>query len=327
MRKQVAILIVGAIFLGLVASPAFAAKYWPDKWWPSKWGPDDERGSFNTNTPAKVMSALKIPKSGKVYRLGMAYTNDMPLFGARSYKLHIPGLPAGGPLGENNIVWNDEFIVGELGQVGTQFDGQFHVGIRGPDGIDRWYNGAALNTPDSVYGAKRNGVEKLGPIVTRGVLIDVAGLKGVDSMKVAEVITLADVEACIQKAGIAPVGEGDAVIFRTGWVGKYWKDAKTFASGTPGIGMEVAKWLISKNVGMTGMDSWPIESIPSEDPKGAFYIHNLLETVNGIWNIENLSSDTLGQMAKDGVYDFLFIYIPVPFAGATGSPGEPIAIR
>jgi len=78
---------------------------------------------------------------------------------------------------------------------------------------------------------------------------------------------------------------------------------------------------------MTGTDTWPIESIPSEDPKGAFYIHNLMETVNGIWNIENLSSDTLGQMAKDGVYDFLFVYIPVPFAGATGSPGEPIAIR
>ncbi len=97
MRKQVAILIVGAIFLGLIASPAFAAKYWPDKWWPSKWGPDDEKGSFNTNTPAKIMSALKIPKAGKVYRLGMPYTNDMPAFGNRTYKLHIPGLPVGGP--------------------------------------------------------------------------------------------------------------------------------------------------------------------------------------------------------------------------------------
>ena len=52
-----------------------------------------------------------------------------------------------------------------------------------------------------------------------------------------------------------------------------------------------------------------------------------METVNGIWNIENLNSDVMGQMAKDGVYEFLFIYIPVPLAGATGSPGEPIAIR
>jgi kynurenine formamidase len=326
--KKLVFLILAAFVLTAIVPSAFAAKYWPDKWWPSKWGPDDEKGSFNTNTPAKIMSSLKIPKSGKVYRLGMPYTNDMPVFGSRVYKLHIPGLPAGGPLGENQVVWNDEFVVGEIGQVGTQFDAQFHVGIRGPDGVDRWYNGRALNSPENVYGSlKHNGVERLGPIVTRGVLIDVAGLKGVDSMQIGEVITLADVENCIKKAGIAPIGEGDAVIFRMGWVGKYWKDAKTFASGCPGIGMEVAQYLIKKNVGMTGTDTWPIESIPSEDPKGAFYIHNLLETVNGIWNIENLSSDTLGQMAKDGVYDFLFVYIPVPLAGATGSPGEPIAIK
>jgi len=326
MRKQVAILIAVAFVLAL-ATPSMAAKYWPDKWWPSKWGPDDERGSFNTNTPAKIMSALKMPKAGKVYRLGMPYTNDMPVFGARTYKLHIPGLPVGGPLGENQIVWNDEFVVGEIGQVGTQFDGQAHVGIRGPDGIDRWYNGAQLNSSDNTYGFKKMGVEKLGPIVTRGVLIDVAGLKGVDCMGKSEEITVADVEACIKKAGIAPIGEGDAVIFRTGWVGKYWKDPKTFTASTPGINIDVARYLIEKNVGMTGLDSWPLENIPSADPKGAFYIHCLMEPVNGIWNIENLSSDALGQMAKDGVYDFLFIYIPVPLAGATGSPGEPIAIR
>jgi kynurenine formamidase len=89
----------------------------------------------------------------------------------------------------------------------------------------------------------------------------------------------------------------------------------------------VAQYLIKKDVGMTGLDAWPLEHIPSADPKGAFYIHNLMETVNGIWNIENLNSDVMGQMAKDGVYEFLFIYIPVPLAGATGSPGEPIAIR
>jgi len=326
--KKLVFLVLVAFVLTAAVPCAFAAKYWPDKWWPSKWGPDDERGSFNTDTPAKILSSLKIPKAGKVYRLGMPYTNDMPKFGARTYSLHIPGLPTGGPFGENQIVWNDEFVVGEIGQVGTQFDGPFHVAIRGPDSVDRWYNGRALASFENTYGSlKHNGVERLGPIVTRGVLIDVAGLRGVDCMGKSEEITVADVEACIQKAGIAPIGEGDAVIFRTGWVGKYWKDAKTFAATTPGINIEVARYLIEKNVGMTGMDSWPIENIPSADPKGAFYIHNLLETINGIWNIENLSSDTLGQMAKDGVYDFLFIYIPVPLAGATGSPGEPIAIK
>jgi len=327
MSRYVMIFTVAMALLALSLSPAMAAKYWPDKWWPSKWGPDDERGAFNTITPKVVTDALKLVKTGKIYRLGMPYTNDMPKFGQRTYALHIPGIPVGGPLGENQIVWNDEFVVAELGQVGTQFDGPAHVGIRGPDGIDRWYNGAQLNSSENTYGFKKMGVEKLGPCVTRGVLIDVAGLKGVDCVGPSYEITMEDLEACMKKGGIASIKDGDAVIFRTGWVGKYWKDAKTFCATTPGVGLDVCRYLIKKNISMTGLDSWPLENIPSADPKGAFYIHNLMQTVNGIWNIENLNSDVLGQMAKDGVYEFLWIYIPVPLAGATGSPGEPIAIR
>jgi len=200
------------------------------------------------------MSALKIPKTGKVYRLGRPYTNVMPKFGNRTYALHIPGLPVGGPLGDNQLVWNDEFIVGELGQVGTQFDGPGHVGMIAYDGKMRWYNGAELATSEHVYGFKKNGVEKLGPCITRGVLIDVAGLKGVDSLKMGEVITVADIEACIKKAGIAPIGAGDAVVFHTGW-GKYWDDPKTYNAGCPGIGIEAARYLAAKNVSMLIADT------------------------------------------------------------------------
>jgi len=325
--RYVMIFTIGVAFLAISLSPAVAAKYWPDKWWPSKWGPDDERGSFNLITPANVMRAISYVKAGKIYRLGMPYTNDMPKFGARTFSIHIPGIPVGGPLGHNQIVWNDEFIVGELGQVGTQFDGPSHVGIRGPDGIDRWYNGAQLNSSENTYGFKKNGVEKLGPCVTRGVLIDVIGLKGVDCMGDSEEITVADVEACIKKAGIAPIGKGDAVIFNSGWVGKYWKNVPKFVGSCPGINLELAQYLIKKDVSMTGIDAWPIENIPTADREGAFYIHNLMQTVNGIWNIENLNTAVMKQMAKDGVYEFLWVYIPVPFAGATGSCGEPIAIK
>jgi kynurenine formamidase len=325
--KHFVIFIVAAFILAIFAGSAQAGVYWPEKWWPSKWGADDEKGSFNTITAQKIMSALKLVKNGKVYRLGRPYEKGMPLFGKRTYAIVIPGLPAGGPLGNNNMVWNDEFICGELGQIGTQFDAQGHVGIRGKDGVDRWYNGRALATMENVYGFTKNGPEKLGPCVTRGVLIDVAGLKGVSAMKKGEVITDRDIEACIKKAGIAPIGEGDAVIFHTGW-GQYWKtNVPLFNSGCPGIGIAAARYLVAKNVSMLGADTWPVEAIPGEDPNGAFDIHNYTETVNGIWQIENLDNEPMAQMARDGVYEFLWIYIPVPFAGATGSPGEPIAIR
>jgi kynurenine formamidase len=321
----VSICLAAAFMLFVVTAPALGGVYWSEKWWPSKWGPDDEKGSFNTLTPAKVKSATEVVKTGKMYRLGMPYKRGMPLFGSRSYNLHIPGLPGGGPLGDNNIVWNDEFITGELGQVGTQFDGPGHVGIRGKDGVDRWYNGRALATMQNTYGLQENGVEKVGPAITRGVLIDVAGLKG-RAMNKGEVITVADIEAAIEKAGIDPIGEGDAVIFHTGW-GSYWDDPATYNAGCPGIGIEAARWLVEKNVALLAADTWPVDAIPGESETGAFDVHNFTQTVNGIWYIENLSHETMVQMAEDNTYEFLFVFVPVPFVGATGSPGDPIAIK
>ena len=309
----------------LFASPLEAAEHWPEKWWPSKWGADDEKGSFNTITPQNILSALQVAKTGKVYRLGRPYEKSMPKFGDRTYLLHIPGMPVGGPMGNNRLVWNDEFIAGELGQVGTQFDGPGHVGIRGKDGVDRWYNGRSLSNSENTYGLTTNGIEKLGPCITRGVLIDVAGLKGVDAMEMGEVITASDIEACIEKAGVDPIGQGDAIIFHTGW-GANYNDPDTYNAGCPGIGFDAAKYLVEKNVAMLAADTWPVDAVPGEDPNGAFDLHNYTQTVNGLWYLENLDNEPLAQMAKDGVYEFLFIFVPVPFAGATGSPGDAIAI-
>lgn len=128
MKKSLIFCLAAVFVLAICAGPALAKRSatWPDKWWPSKWGPGDEKGSFNLITPAKVTSAIKLVKTGKIYRTGMPYTQGMPLFGKRTYAIHIPGLPLGGPLGTNNIVWNDEFICGELGQIGTQLDGPGH---------------------------------------------------------------------------------------------------------------------------------------------------------------------------------------------------------
>jgi kynurenine formamidase len=300
---------------------------YPEKWWPSKWGADDNKGAFNTITPETVKAAAKLVKNGKVYLLGMPYNREMPLPWGRSYSITIPGLPVGGPFGDNGVVWNDEILFGELGQVGTQFDGPGHLGIRGKDGVDRWYNGRALSLDwKNGHGLKQNGIENVGPCVTRGVLIDVAGLKGVKTMAKGEVIKVADIEACIKKAGIAGIGKGDAVIFLTGW-GHHWKDAATFNAGEPGIGIEVARYLIGKNISMVGADSWAVDAIPGEYKNLAFEIHQLMQTVNGIWYIENLNTETMEQMAKDGVYEFMWVYNPVRFEGATGSPGDPVAVR
>jgi len=299
----------------------------PEQWWPSKWGADDEKGSFNLITPERVKAALKVVKTGKIYRLSIPYENGtMPLPWGRTYSLTIPGVPSGGPYGKNGIVWNDEFIVGQLGQVGTQYDGLGHIGLRDKNGVFRWYNGRALAEESGAnsQGLKHLGVEKQGPFITRGVLIDAAGLKGVKSMQAGELITLKDLETCIKKAGIAPIQEGDAVLFNTGWI-EYWSDHKKFNGGCPGVSIEVMKYLVKKNVSIVGADTWPaLDPVPGEDPDVTFPAHSYMECVNGIGQLQNLD---LRKLAKDRVYEFLFVFVPVPFVGATGSPSDTIAIQ
>jgi kynurenine formamidase len=299
----------------------------PEKWWPSKYGPNDESGSYNLITPERIKAAVKLVKTGKLYRLGLIYTNHMPLPWGRTYNLTIPGLPVGGPFGKQGLVFNDEMLVATIGQVGTQYDGLGHIGLRDKNGVYRWYNGFALHDELGVsgHGLKHNGVEKQGPFITRGVLIDVAGLKGVKSMKQGEVITVQDIEACIKKAGIAPIGEGDAVLFNTGYV-EYWTgEEKFYDAGEPGVGIQALKYLVKKNVSIVGADTWgALDVVPAEDPDYPFPSHSLLECVNGIGQLQNMD---LRQLAKDHVYEFLFIFVPTPFEGATGSPGDIIAIQ
>ena len=190
----------------------------------------------------------------------------------------------------------------------------------------RYYNGFTEAETGSAYGLKKLGTEKLHPIVARGILIDVAGLKGVDAMAAGEEITAADVGAALKRQGMEGFVfmPGDGVFFRTGWATAHWKDAATFNSGAPGIGMEVATWLAEDvQAGVWGADTWPTEVVPNPDPACAFCIHNYLFTRHGIVNQENMDLD---GMAADGVYTFLYLYSPVPIVGATGSIGAPVAV-
>ena len=107
----------------------------PQPWWPSRWGAADEAGASNLITPEKVLDAVKWIRDGKIYRIGRVYEAGMPIFGGRSSRCAFPSAPTGGPFGENKLVYNDEFLATEIGQVGTQFDGLGHIGLQlGKDG-------------------------------------------------------------------------------------------------------------------------------------------------------------------------------------------------
>jgi kynurenine formamidase len=304
------------------------------KWWPNElWGEGDEAGSTNWYTnPEVVMRALSQVKEGKVYKLGHEYSAEMPLFGARQFVLRIPATPTGGPFGANKVVWHDEFLATEIGQVGTQFDGLGHIGVQaGPDGErDKmyFYNGHVESDFATAYGLTKLGTEKLHPIVARGILLDFAASRGVESMEKGECASMDDVKAALEKQGMADFQfmEGDAILFRYGWE-SHWDDAAKFNDGQPGICMDVARWVAEEiKAGVTGGDNWAAtDPVPyPNEPGCVFCLHQYLQTRHGIVNQENLA---LKQLADDGTYVFTYIYSPVPIKGATGSTGSPIAIK
>ncbi len=288
----------------------------------SPWGPDDQRGAANRITPAKVLQATGLIEEGRIYELGRVYESGMPLFPGRHYSLTIPGSPTGGPMGKNSVVYHDEMVSGQIGQVGTQFDGLGHVGTR-QDGDDVFYNGFKRSEFGTSAGLNKLGVENVGAIVSRGVLIDVAAWKGTERLPVGTVITASDLEGALKKQAV-DVSEGDVVLIHTGH-GRLWMvDNDEYNSGAPGIGMEAALWLAEKKVVLVGADTWSLEVLPSEDPTLAFPVHQELVARRGIYIFENLD---LSELAGNKIFEFAFMFAPVKFKGATGSPGNPIAIR
>ena len=148
-----------------------------ERWWPNKlWGDGDEAGATNWYTKAEVVQrALAEADKGKVYKLGRPYQSTMPMFGERKFEMTMPSVGSGGPAGGNAVVYKDELVTTQIGQVGTQFDGVGHiaVSINGvADASDvRYYNGFKESDVVASTGLKKLGVEKLHPIVARGVLL------------------------------------------------------------------------------------------------------------------------------------------------------------
>lgn len=340
-----------AVLLGIFGSAALAVNDEPlkDKWAPSEWGPDDKAGAANRRSTASVLKAMKLVKKGKVATLGKVYQQDAPGFGSRGWRMVIPGLPTGGPFGKQELVYNDEYVATEIGQIGTQFDGPGHIGVITSKGMF-FYNGRYLHDKDvGTYGLGPLGVEHVGRLgyVCRGVLLDAAALRGVDRLPVPKensakdpgVITDKDVEAMVKRQGIAPIGEGDCVFLHTGhgnvWDPKKWdsfddaekqKRIAQFNAGEPGFGISACEYLASKKIALTGADTWGTDAVGpgfGGEKEQPFECHIKLQTKRGIWNLENLD---LTQLVADKAYEFLFVWAPLKIKGATGSPGNPMAI-
>jgi kynurenine formamidase len=291
-------------------------------WWPSPWGAEDEIGASQRITPAKVLEAAKLIKTGKIYRLGMNLEAGIPFFGQRHFSITIPGGPTGGPFGDQKLMYNDEMVSGEIGQVGSQFDGLGHIGIL-IGNQTRYYNGLTQDQVGGGYGLKKLGVHNVKPFFTRGILLDILALKGGERLPIGYVITVDDIKQALTKQNVKEPGEGDVVLFHTGHMKLWKKDNTEFNKGHAGPGATAAQWLAERKIACVGADTWAVEAVPGEDEKKPFICHAIWITMNGIHIIEN---QYLEELAQDKVYEFAWSFNPLPIVGATGSPGNSVAL-
>lgn len=312
-RQSAVVVIVTGALLVLAGAAAMGQQ---GAWYPSRWGAADQRGAANRLTPSKVLEARNLITKGTVYQLGRVYESGMPMFGARHYSLRIP--QTGGPLGKNETTYHEEIVSGEIGQVGTQFDGLGHVGIG-----ELFYNGNRRSEFAQAEGLTRLGVEHAGAFVTRGVLIDIARFKGVAQLQGGYEITIADLKGALQRQGTV-IRPGDAVILHTGWGALWMKDNARYAGTEPGIGVAAAQFLVDEEVTLVSADTFGVEVVPNPDASLAFPVHQLLLARNGTYILENVITE---ELARDSAYEFAFVFAPLRLKGATGSPGNPIAIR
>ena len=317
--SPIAFLLLLAVTAGTHAlAPAAHAQSWSlpseAERCPSKWGVNDTRGAANHMGPESVLSAARLIREGRVIELGQVLHSGMPL-GARHFDVYMK--PTTMNPQSNRRGSNEELVVAEMGQVGTQFDAFPHQTIG-----DSLYNCVDMNEVMTRTGFTQLGVEGVGTLMTRGVLIDVAALKGVDMLPDTYEITVEDLQQALDRQGVS-LEAGDAVLIHTGW-GVLWEtDGDRFMATNPGIGIAAAEWLIEHDPMILGADNQPVEVSPNPDPNLSLPIHQLALVVHGIHLVERMKLD---ELAAAGVYEFAFVVQPLKLQGATGSTVVPVAI-
>jgi kynurenine formamidase len=315
--RSIVMLLVQLLLLAEVA----AAQSWrppaDSERCPSRWGAGDERGAANLMTPAQVLAAVKLIRTGEVIELGQTLDPaTMPFFPGRQLSIltkRTNVLPQ-----SNRRISNEEMVIGEMGQIGTQFDGFSHQGIAGG-----FYNCFALDQIGTRTGFTKLGIEQVGSLVTRGVLVDVAALKGVAVLPDSYEITPRDLQDALARQNLM-LRPGDAVIVNTGWGTLWGKENARYMKTDPGLGVAAATWLATQSPMLVGSDNWSVEVNPSPDTAVSSPVHQILLAVNGIYMLESMKLD---ELAAKRVYEFAFIVQPLKLKGATGSTVAPIAIR
>lgn len=290
-----------------------------DAWYPSRYGAGDEIGAANLLSPEIVVEAAKLVRTGKTYALGIETNSELPAYPPRGFKVIVvqPGQQSGQTIGPKKMTYNDDIVEGWFG-VGSQIDGLGHAGI---DNV--YYNGNHAKDFAPATGLTKLGIEKIPPIVSRGVLLDMAALAGKVRLDAGEAFNSAEIKEAARSQGV-DIRQGDVVLFHTGWLSMLEEDSDAFGAGWPGLGLDGARYLASLGVVAVGADTIGLEVIPLEADSGNFEGHQILLAKNGVYILENMNTAAL---AADKAYEFMFVLGQARVTGAVQMIINPVAIR
>jgi kynurenine formamidase len=287
-----------------------------------RWGDDDERGALNLLTPEAVRAGAAAVTTGTVYSLGIPIqATGVPLLDYRGTPLRLTLMNESDDgrfavYGAAEGTGAHEDILVFASHTTSHMDALCHVYED-----HHHYNGVAASEMKTNTGAGRLGIEKVGGFAGRGVLLDLAKLKGEDWLEPGYMITAADLAACSDAEGVT-VGSGDIVLVRTGYLDMWFQQGDDPGYAQPGIGLEAAAWLADRDVVAVGSDNAAVEVIPF-DTNDFLAVHKVLLVQRGIYMLEFLN---LAELAADECYTGLLSVAPLKVTGATGSPINPVFV-
>lgn len=288
------------------------------KW--GRWGPDDELGALNLLGPADVRRGLAAVRDGTVVPLAAPIVSGRG-FGVTGrpdpahYMLRDGGDYAAGLPERAGFGFADDVITLPAHGV-THVDALAHIWRDG-----QMYNGFP-STAVTSRGARHLGVDKMRPVVARGVLADCAPGGDRDP---GERIHAEELDRVLASTG-AGLEPGDVLLVRTGWLAAFGA-GRANTTAWPGLDRDCGPWLADRDVVLVGADNVGVEAFPSGDPDCQVPLHVDLLRGHGAYLAELMDLDALAaSLAAAQRAEFLFVLAPLPFAGAVGSPVAPVAV-
>lgn len=289
-----------------------------DLGFPQRYGADDTLGAVNEITPEKVREAVALVKEGRTFGLAQILDEHSPAQMWRYWKhsLLLDRVLPGRWFGSNDQSFLEESVAGAL-HSGTHLDGLAHIGIG-----EHTYNGHRYVDVVDAKGLTKLGMEHVPPIVTRGVLLDVAAVEGVAMLDDRQTITPDQLERAAAAQGIEPTA-GDVLLIHTGWSALWGEDDERYKATEPGIGLAAARWCTDRRVAVIGADNWAVEVVPGERDDLAFPVHQHCIAQYGCYLLENVVT---AELAREGIREFLCAILPARLRGASASIVTPVAV-